>query len=69
MVTIAFLASVMVLMYADGGAGRTTVLFLPLIAVALVVGWFAVRGRVNAVRDITGGTATPADAADQEAES
>ena len=33
-------------MYADGGAGRTTVLCLPLIVGALVGGWFAVRGRV-----------------------
>jgi L-asparagine permease len=45
-VTLAFLASVLVLMYADGGAGRTTVLCLPLIAAALVAGWFAVRRRV-----------------------
>ena len=47
LVTLAFLASVLVLMYADGGAGRTTVLCLPLIVAALVAGWFAVRGRVS----------------------
>ncbi|MGW5277121.1 hypothetical protein ACWEQP_32215 [Streptomyces sp. NPDC004044] len=29
------------------GVGRTTVLCLPLIAAALVGGWFVVRGRVN----------------------
>ncbi|MCX5588365.1 amino acid permease [Streptomyces erythrochromogenes] len=46
LVTLAFLASVLVLMYADGGAGRTTVLCVPLIAAALVAGWYAVRGRV-----------------------
>jgi L-asparagine permease len=45
--TQAFLASVLVLMYADGGAGRTTVLCLPLIAGALVAGRYAVRGRLN----------------------
>ncbi|MDO0930852.1 hypothetical protein QQY66_03875 [Streptomyces sp. DG2A-72] len=45
LVTPAFLASVLVLMYADGGAGRTTVLCLPLIAAALVAGWYAIRGR------------------------
>jgi L-asparagine permease len=45
LVTLAFLASVLVLMYADGGAGRTTVLCLPLIVGALVVGWFAIRRR------------------------
>ncbi|MFI6150946.1 amino acid permease [Streptomyces sp. NPDC051109] len=45
-VTLAFLASVLVLMYADGGAARTTVLCVPLIAAALVAGWYAVRGRV-----------------------
>jgi L-asparagine permease len=33
-------------MYADGGAGRTTVLCLPLIVGALVVGWFSIRGRI-----------------------
>ncbi|WP_327417838.1 amino acid permease [Streptomyces sp. NBC_01233] len=46
LVTLAFLASVLVLMYADGGAARTTVLCVPLIAAALVAGWYAVRGRV-----------------------
>ena len=46
--TLAFLASVLVLMYADGGAGRTTVLCLPLIVAALVAGWFGVRGRPGA---------------------
>jgi L-asparagine permease len=45
-VTLGFLVSVFVLMYADGGPGRTTVLCLPLIAVALIAGWYAVRGRV-----------------------
>ncbi|MFF9020378.1 amino acid permease [Streptomyces eurythermus] len=47
LVTLAFLASVVVLMYADGGAGRTTVLCLPLIVAALVAGWYAVRARVT----------------------
>ncbi|AUG78326.1 L-asparagine permease [Kitasatospora sp. MMS16-BH015] len=45
-VTLGFLLSVFVLMYADGGAGRTTVLCVPLIAAALVAGWYGVRGRV-----------------------
>ncbi|MEV6650632.1 amino acid permease [Streptomyces sp. NPDC051219] len=45
-VTLVFLATVLVLMYADDGAGRTTVLCLPLIVAALVGGWFVVRGRV-----------------------
>ncbi|MFF7140410.1 amino acid permease [Streptomyces nodosus] len=45
-VTLGFLVAVFVLMYADGGAGRTTVLCLPLIVAALVAGWFAVRGQV-----------------------
>lgn len=44
--TLAFLAVVLVLMYADGGAGRTTVLCVPLIAAALVAGWYAVRRRL-----------------------
>ncbi|WP_461296770.1 amino acid permease [Streptomyces harbinensis] len=52
LVTLAFLAAVLVLMAADGeGPGRVTVLCLPLIAAALVAGWFGVRGRVAAVRE------------------
>ncbi|MER8001252.1 amino acid permease [Streptomyces sp. NPDC095613] len=50
-VTLVFLASVLVLMWADGGAGRTTVLCLPLIVAALGGGWFLVRGRVGSVRE------------------
>ncbi|MFI6725779.1 amino acid permease [Streptomyces sp. R-74717] len=46
-VTLAFLAAVVFLMWWGGGVGRTTVLCLPLIAAALVGGWFVVRGRVN----------------------
>ncbi|MFE9259181.1 amino acid permease [Streptomyces sp. NPDC006879] len=45
-VTLGFLATVLVLMWSDGGVGRTTVMFLPLIAAALVGGWLLVRGRV-----------------------
>ncbi|MBW5483583.1 amino acid permease [Streptomyces bambusae] len=45
-VTLVFLASVLVLMWCDGGVGRTTVMFLPAIAAALVGGWFLVRRRV-----------------------
>ncbi|MFJ2203113.1 amino acid permease [Streptomyces violaceusniger] len=48
-VTLAFLASVLVLMWADGGPGRITVMCLPLIAVLLVGGWYAARGRVKAL--------------------
>lgn len=47
LVTLAFLVSVLGLMWADGGAGRITVMSLPGIAVALVGGWFVVRGRVR----------------------
>jgi L-asparagine permease len=60
LVTLAFLASVLVLMYADGGAGRTTVLCLPLIAGALVAGWYGVRGRVAGIRRAAAGNATAA---------
>ncbi|MBM9622520.1 amino acid permease [Streptomyces zhihengii] len=48
-VTLFFLGSVLVLMWMDGGISRTTVNCLPLIAAALVGGWFLVRGRVRAV--------------------
>ena len=46
-VTLGFLASVLVLMWMDEGISRTTVNCLPLIAVALVGGWFLVRRRVR----------------------
>lgn len=48
-VTLLFLATVAFLMWWGGGVGRTTVMFLPLIAAALVGGWFVVRGRVSAI--------------------
>lgn len=44
--TLVFLVTVLVLMWSDGGVGRTTVMLLPAIAAALVAGWFLVRGRV-----------------------
>ncbi|MGW2331890.1 amino acid permease [Streptomyces sp. NPDC001700] len=50
-VTLGFLLSVMVLMWADGGPSRLTVMALPGIALALVIGWFCTRGRVQSVRD------------------
>ncbi|WP_328402457.1 amino acid permease [Streptomyces sp. NBC_00390] len=45
--TLVFLASVLVLMWMDGGISRTTVNCLPVIAAALVGGWYLVRGRVR----------------------
>ncbi|MEV6795914.1 amino acid permease [Streptomyces sp. NPDC051320] len=48
-VTLCFLAGVAFLMWWGGGVGRTTIECLPLIAAALVGGWFVVRGRVAAV--------------------
>jgi L-asparagine permease len=42
-VTLVFLASVVLLMWQDGGVSRTTVECLPLIVGALVGGWFVVR--------------------------
>ena len=50
-ITIAFLLSVLVLMYADGGASRTTVLCTPLIVAALVAGWFRVRRNLPSAAD------------------
>ncbi|MCS0636082.1 amino acid permease [Streptomyces sp. LP05-1] len=47
--TLVFLATVVVLMWWGGGVGRTTVNCLPLIAAALVGGWFMVRKRVLAL--------------------
>ncbi|MFI9724252.1 amino acid permease [Streptomyces sp. NPDC052396] len=45
-ITMVFLASVLGLMAADPGPDRTTILCLPVIAAALVGGWFLVRGQV-----------------------
>jgi L-asparagine permease len=42
-VTLLFLAAVLVLMWCDGGVSRTTVECLPLIAAVLVGGWYLVR--------------------------
>ena len=44
--TLAFLASVLVLMAFDYPVGSWTVATLVLIIPALIAGWFAVRGRV-----------------------
>ncbi|MFC7743327.1 amino acid permease [Nocardiopsis composta] len=46
--TLAFFAAVIVLMWFDE-AGRYTLMSLPVLVVALFVGWFAVRGRVTAI--------------------
>ncbi|MFJ6938378.1 amino acid permease [Streptomyces sp. NPDC101132] len=48
-VTLVFLVTVLVLMWSDGGVGRQTVMFLPLIGAALVGGWYLVRRRVAAI--------------------
>ncbi|WP_051072007.1 amino acid permease [Amycolatopsis decaplanina] len=52
-VTLAFLASVLILMWLDEGAGRVTLLCLPLIAAALVVGWFASRRKREQLADVS----------------
>ncbi|MGW4895321.1 amino acid permease [Kitasatospora sp. NPDC004240] len=51
LVTLGFLVCVLVLMWMDGGVSRTTVACLPLIAAALVGGWYLVRGRVKAAAE------------------
>ncbi|MFF3846130.1 amino acid permease [Streptomyces sp. NPDC002328] len=53
--TIAFLVAVLVLMWNDPEVGRKTLLLIPLIAAALVGGWFAIRRRVarTAERELT----------------
>ncbi|RFU88252.1 amino acid permease [Streptomyces triticagri] len=45
-VTIAFLLTVLVLMWQDPEIGRRTLYLIPVIAAAMVVGWFAVRKKV-----------------------
>ncbi|ARF59869.1 L-asparagine permease [Streptomyces gilvosporeus] len=44
--TIAFLLGVIVLMWFDKPIGRETVMLIPVLAAALVGGWYVVRGRV-----------------------
>ncbi|MFJ1736749.1 amino acid permease [Streptomyces sp. NPDC088254] len=57
-VTIAFLIAVLGLMWNDPEVGRKTVLLVPLIAAALVAGWFGIRDRVarTAGQELTGPT-------------
>ncbi|MFK0239102.1 amino acid permease [Streptomyces vinaceus] len=47
--TLAFLLAVLVLMWFDGGVGRWTIGLIPVIAAALVLGWYCVRGRVASI--------------------
>lgn len=51
LLTMAFLFGVIVLMWFDQPVGRRTVLLVPVIALVLTGGWYAVRGRVQAVAD------------------
>jgi L-asparagine permease len=46
--TIVFLLSVLVLMGQDAEVGRRTLYLVPVVAAALVVGWYAIRGRLRA---------------------
>ena len=50
-VTLGFLASVLVLMWADGGPSRVTVMAVPGIALALAIGWFFIKRRTPARDD------------------
>ncbi|OIJ93083.1 amino acid permease [Streptomyces monashensis] len=53
--TIVFLLSCLGMMWNDPDVGRKTILLIPVIAVMLVAGWFAVRRRVsaNAEKELT----------------
>ncbi|NGN63491.1 amino acid permease [Streptomyces sp. A7024] len=56
--TIGFLLLVLVLMaFDDEGVGQQTVMLAPVIAIALVIGWFGVRGRVNRIAAERSGSA------------
>ncbi|KUJ37068.1 amino acid permease [Streptomyces sp. NPDC093228] len=57
-VTIAFLLAVLGLMWNDPDVGRKTLMLVPVIAVMLVGGWFALRRRIAkaADRELTGFT-------------
>lgn len=57
-VTLLFLASVVFLMWLDGGVSRTTVNCLPLIAAALVGGWYVARRTGAARAAVTDETST-----------
>ncbi|MFD9099329.1 amino acid permease [Streptomyces collinus] len=45
--TLGFLVSVLVLMAMDDGPGRVTVMSIPVIVIALVVGWYCSRKYIN----------------------
>ncbi|MFC4565798.1 amino acid permease [Nocardiopsis mangrovi] len=65
-ITLAFFGFIVVMMWFDE-VGRYTITALPVIVLAMVVGWFAVRGRVNrlaAERDAAGGRDAPGGEAD-----
>ncbi|WP_245679570.1 amino acid permease [Actinomadura hibisca] len=63
LVTLAFLAAVVVLMWFDrDGAGHTTVMAVPVIVAALVVGWFCCRGRIRELQAAGGGALSEPDA-------
>ncbi|MGI5169206.1 amino acid permease [Spirillospora sp. CA-253888] len=62
-VTLVFLVSVVVLMWFDyDGAGHTTVMAVPVIVIALVVGWFCCRGRVRELQAAREGALSTPDA-------
>lgn len=50
-VTIVFLLSVLALMWQDPEIGRKTLYLIPFLAVAMVIGWYCVRGRVMGTGD------------------
>ncbi|MBV2364389.1 amino acid permease [Streptomonospora nanhaiensis] len=59
-VTLAFFGAIVVMMWFDE-IGRYTIMALPLIVIAMVVGWFCVRGRVNRIAAEREAAGTAAD--------
>jgi L-asparagine permease len=49
-VTLAFLVLVLVMTWFNGETGKVVVMGIPVLVVALVAGWFAVRGKVARIR-------------------
>ncbi|MFY9713437.1 MAG: L-asparagine permease, partial [Microbacterium sp.] len=67
-VTLVFLVMVVVLMAMDANVGRLTLAFFGLIVVALVIGWFVIRDRINPDALIDLGDASELPAGDESRE-
>nr|WP_279581285.1 hypothetical protein [Fodinicola feengrottensis] len=50
-ITLAFLALVLAMTWFNGSTGKIVIYCIPLIVVALIVGWYAARGNVARIKE------------------